>query len=132
MVQKVEGEYYEMGLRLLAGIVVDKELKDKLEVVFKEAKEKISDLILDNPQHVKETESSTCYPLGKQTDFNYTGPKGILSQNVPQRLRLLQVAFSMKKVEHLYDTDIRNIDIIKCKVQRSIEDEQLAENGGEK
>ena len=53
MITKVKEPYYEMGYNLLAGIVVDEELKDQLEAILKDARTKIGVLIMKNRQHIQ-------------------------------------------------------------------------------
>ena len=132
MVTKIQEQYYEMGFKLMSGIIVDEELAKQLQAVLEDAREKMKQLVRDNPQHCKESSSSYCYPMGKQTDFNYIAPKSWVDLNTERRLALLNEAMTMRKVQYLYESDKNDIDHIKAFVQRSIEDEQLAGEGGEK
>ena len=132
MVTKIQEQYYEMGFKLMSGIIVDEELAKQMQAIFDEAREKIKKLVLDNPQHCKETSSSYCYPMGKPTDFSYIAPKSWIDLNTERRLAMLNDALTMRKVQYLYESDKNDIDRIKAFVQRSIEDEQLAGEGGGK
>jgi hypothetical protein len=131
MIQKVEQPYFEMGFNLLAGIVVDAELKDQIEAVLCEARAKVGSLIMNNLQHIKETNSNLVYPRGKQTSFNIAEPKREYDMDLGRRMYLLNGALSMKRVEHLFETDERlNDDKIKAFVQRAIEDDLDREEAG--
>lgn len=124
MITKVKKPYYEMGYNLLAGIVVDEELKGQLEVILKDARTKIGVLIMKNQQHIKETNTGIAYPRGKQTSYNIAEPKRSFDPDLGRRMYLLDGAMSMRKVEHLFETDERMTnDKIKAFAQRSIEDE---------
>lgn len=124
MLQKIEGQFFEMGFNLLSGIIVDMELKAKMQDVLDEAREKILKLIDDNPQHYKATEMTYAYPFGKQTRFSYIAPKTDFALSINSRKELLRNALTMKPVEHLYETHKRmKIDDIKRLAQRAIEEE---------
>ena len=64
MVKKVETQFFEMGFHLLSGIIVDKELADKLQVVLEEARKKVCQLLDENKEHLKESSDHTVYPFG--------------------------------------------------------------------
>lgn len=124
MIQKVKQQYYEMGFRLLGGIVVDAELKNKMQEVLDEARKKIVKLIDDNHQHLKETETCLVYPFGEQADVNYIAPKSMYDLDIEKRKALLANAFTMRPVEHLFESDKKDIYLIKSFAQRAIEDEK--------
>ena len=119
-----------MGFGLMAGIVVDEELKDKLDAVLEEAREKIFKLIDDNPSHCKLSESNYTYPRGKQTEFNYIEPARWFSLHTKDRKLLINKAFAMEKVKYLFEADTRmGIDEIKAFAQRAIENELDGKGG---
>jgi hypothetical protein len=124
MLQKIKQQYYEMGFNLLSGIVVDKELKNQLTAILEKAKQEISNLIKDNPDHYMMTNGSYVYPFGKQTDFNYKEPPRMFDLSLEQRLHLLDAAFAVKEIEHLFVSEENmKLDDIKAQAQRAIEDE---------
>lgn len=129
MFQRVKGQYYEMGFRLLSGIIVDAELSDKLQGVLEDARQRICQLLDENREHLLETESSSVYPFGKQTDISYVAPKGTFSLTFEQRKELLEIALKMEPVQHVFECDFRDIDRTKAMVQRCIEDEKMSEGG---
>ena len=113
-----------MGYNLLAGIVVDEELKDQIEAVLKEARAKVGSIRMNNRQHIKETNTGLAYPRGKQTPYNVVEPKRSFDPDLGRRMYLLDGAMSMRKVEHLFETDERmTTDKVKAFAQRAIEDE---------
>ena len=131
MIKKVKQQYYEMGFSLLSGIIVDEELKDKMEAVLMEAHGKILQLLDNNLNHLKVTHGSICYPHGKQTNFNYEEPPRTFDIGYDGCKKLLANAFAMKPVEHLIVTDERmTIDKIKAFAQRAIEDELDGKDSG--
>ena len=130
MVKKVETQFFEMGFHLLSGIIVDKELADKLQVVLEEARKKVCQLLDENKEHLKESSDHTVYPFGKSTSINVITPKGAFDLSYDQRKSLLDSALAMKPIEHLYESDSRDFDKLKAIIQRDIEDKQLAEEGG--
>jgi hypothetical protein len=86
---------------------------------------------MNNLQHIKETNSNLVYPRGKQTSFNIAEPKREYDMDLGRRMYLLNGALSMKRVEHLFETDERlNDDKIKAFVQRAIEDDLDREEAG--
>ncbi len=130
MFQKVKGQYYEMGFHLLSGIIVDAELSDKLQGVLEETRRRICQLLDENREHLLETENSSVYPFGKQTDISYVAPKGAFSLTFEQRKGLLEIALKMEPVQHVVECDFRDIDRTKAMAQRCIEDEKMSEGGG--
>ena len=125
MIEKVKEQYYEMGFRMMSGIVVDKELRDKLQEVLEEARGKIFKLLDENPEHCKLTETSYAYPNGKQTEFLYIEPSRWFSLHTRDRKVLLNKALNMEEVTHLFEADSRmDMDDIRGFVQRSIENDK--------
>lgn len=123
MTQRIKEEYYEMGASLLYGLVVDAELKEKLQKVLDKAHDEIQQLIKDNKEHVLVSSSSIAYPRGKQTSFRYIEEKPYLDVN--RCLEMFDGALDMKKVEYLFktDEDWKKIERLKAFAQRNIEDE---------
>lgn len=123
MTQRIYEEYYEMGAGLLHGIIVDVELKEKLQEVLDKANDEIQQLINDNMEHVLVSSSSIVYPRGKYTSFRYIEEKPYL--DVSRRLKMFDSTLDMNKVEYLFktDEDWENIDRLKAFAQRNIEDE---------
>ena len=119
-----------MGFSLMSGIIVDKELKEKLQVIFDDARKKIVDAVKENLEHVRESDTCTVYPFGNQTYCNYIAPKSSYDMNIDQRLGLLDKALVMNPVEHVYEFDHRGIDKIKAFVQRDIENRLESGEGG--
>lgn len=131
MIEKVKQQYFEIGFGLMSGIIVDKELKDKLEAVLMEAHGKMLQLLDNNKEHLKVTHSGLVYPHGKQTSFSYEEPARMFDIGYDGCKELLTKALAMKPVEHLIVTDERmTIDKIKAFAQRAIEDELDGKDGG--
>ncbi len=130
MIKKVKADYYEMGFGLLSGIIVDRELKEKMNAVLMDAHGKILQLLDNNRDHLKETHNSFVYPHGKQTNFFYEEPPRTFDLGYDDRKKLLAQAFAMRPVQHLFVTDERmTTDKIKAFAQRAIEDELDGKEG---
>lgn len=119
-----------MGFHLLAGIIVDAELKEKMQAVLDDARVKIYKLLDENPHKLKVTKGLTIYPFGKTTIVSYIGPKKAYDMTTDQRKNLLNVAFALNPVPCLYETDMEDEDKLKAFLQRRIEDEHLEGEGG--
>ena len=125
MIRKINEPYYEMGFALMCGVVVDEELKNKIEAVLSQAKKTIFTLIDKNPGHYRESQFGSVYPHGKQTSFHYQMPRNVFDFGVENYKQMLDDAFSMKEARNLFVSDERiPLDEIKAFAQKAIEEEQ--------
>lgn len=129
MIQKVNQQYYEMGFHLMSGVLVDETLAPQLEAILSEAREKARKLIMENKEHILETKTSGVYPRGERTDVYLSMPKGMFDLNLDQKLRLMDGALCVKKVEHVFKSDDKSEEKAKAFAQRAIEDDLDAKGG---
>lgn len=129
MIQKVNEQYYEMGFHLMSGVLVDETLAPQLEAILSEAREKARKLIMENQEHILETRTSGVYPRGKSTDVYLAMPKGMFDLNLNQKLKLMESALCVKKVENVFKSDERGEEKVKAFAQRAIEDDLDAKGG---
>lgn len=123
MIQRVKEDYYEMGMGLMSGLVVDATLSEKIQNVLTEASDKIKHLVKDNTEHVFMTSTGIAYPRGNQTSFQYIGNDALLTSS--QCLEILCKALAMRKVDYVFRTDEswKEYNRLKAFAQRTIEDE---------
>lgn len=123
MIQRVKEEYYEMCMGLMSGLVVDKQLSDKIQEVLTEASGKIQHLVDSNKEHVFMTSSGLVYPRGNQTFFQYIGRDFLLTPD--QCIEIFRKALAMRRVNYIFRTDEswKEYSRLKAFVQRAIEDD---------
>lgn len=129
MIQKVKQQYYEMGFHLMSGVLVDETLAPQLEAILSETREKVKKLVLENKEHILETNSCTVYPRGKRTEVSLSMPKGMFDLNLNQKLKIMDSAMCVNKVEHVFVSDERGEEKVKAFAQRAIEDDLDAKGG---
>ena len=129
MIQKVKQQYYEMGFHLMSGVLVDETLAPKLEAILSETREKVKKLVLENKEHILETNSCTVYPKGKSTEVSLSMPKGIFDLGLKGKFKIMDSALGINKVEHVFVSDERSEEKVKAFAQRAIEDDLDAKGG---
>lgn len=129
MIQRLNQQYYEMGFHLMSGVLVDETLASQLDAILSEAREKAKKLVMENQEHILETNSSTVYPRGERMEVCISKPKGMFDLSLEQRLNLMESALCVNKVEYVFKSDESNTDKAKALIQRAIEDDQDQKGG---
>lgn len=85
MIEVLKEKYFVLRGGLLYGIAVDETVKEQLENVINEFKDKLGGILRSNIDHIKSVERDTTHPMGQATDFFYEEPK---SEDIEYRINL--------------------------------------------